>query len=161
MNNIENKLENSSTLLGDDDVVYLYRIENKNISRVSDGITSHDDLKGMWFTPNLETAINYLQKSQQTFGRDAKQIEGANLVIVAIPKSELSGLHVGLHPVAKSMDVENDNYIVPDVFNKTYISLDDVEKNVGDFRNFKLAREQIRAKVERLKTDERAISSLV
>ena len=64
------------------ETISLYRIENKNIEKEPDGITSHKDLKGQWFSPDLETALVYLRKSQQTFGTEAKRIEGANLVVV-------------------------------------------------------------------------------
>lgn len=71
------------------ETISLYRIENKNIKKEPDGITSHKDLKGQWFTPNLETAIGYLRKSQQTFGTETERVNGANLVVVKIPKKNL------------------------------------------------------------------------
>lgn len=132
----------------------LYRIENKNIEKEPDGITSHKDLKGQWFTPDLETALVYLRKSQQTFGTEANRVEGANLVVVKIPKEEFENLHVSKHPIASQMDVENDNYIIPEKIERNYISLDDVQDKVGKFENLQKAKEQIKEKVKQFESKE-------
>lgn len=136
------------------ETISLYRIENKNIEKEPDGITSHKDLKGQWFTPSLETAISYLRKSQQTFGTEVKRIEGANLVVVKIPKEEYENLHVSKHPIASQMDVENDNYIIPEKIERNYISLDDVQDKVGNFENLQKAKEQIKGKVKQFEIKE-------
>jgi len=96
-------------------------------------------LKGQWFSPDLETALVYLRKSQQTFGTDTKRVEGVNLVVVKIPKEEFENLHVSKHPIASQMDVENDNYIVPENKERNYINLDDVQDKVGNFENLQKA----------------------
>ncbi|OGG09026.1 hypothetical protein A3J20_04100 [Candidatus Gottesmanbacteria bacterium RIFCSPLOWO2_02_FULL_42_29] len=136
------------------ETISLYRIENKNIEKEPDGITSHKDLKGQWFSPDLETALVYLRKSQQTFGTEAKRIEGANLVVVKIPKEEFEKLHVSKHPIASQMDVENDNYIVPESIERNYISLDNVQDKVGNFENLQKAKEQIKEKVKQFESKE-------
>jgi len=136
------------------ETISLYRIENKNIEKEPDGITSHKDLKGQWFTPSLETAISYLRKSQQTFGTEVKQVEGANLVVVKIPKEEYKNLHVSKHPIASQMDVENDNYIIPEKIERNYISLDNVQDKVGNFENLQKAKEQIKEKVKQFEIKE-------
>lgn len=136
------------------ETISLYRIENKNIEKEPDGITSHKDLKGQWFSPDLETALVYLRKSQQTFGAEAKRVEGANLVVVKIPKEEFENLHVSKHPIASQMDVENDNYIVPENIERNYINLDDVQDKVGNFENLQKAKEQIKEKVKQFETKE-------
>src|SRR3989344_1399094 len=132
------------------ETISLYRIENKNIEKEPDGITSHKDLKGQWFSPDLETALVYLRKSQQTFGTEAKRIEGANLVVVKIPKEEFEKLHVSKHPIASQMDVENDNYIVPESIERNYISLDNVQDKVGNFENLQKAKEQIKETLKQM-----------
>ena len=136
------------------ETISLYRIENKNIEKEPDGITSHKDLKGQWFSPDLETALVYLRKSQQTFGTEAKRVEGANLVVVKIPKEEFENLHVSKHPIASQMDVENDNYIIPENIERNYISIDDVQDKVGNFENLQKAKEQIKEKVKQFETKE-------
>jgi hypothetical protein len=91
----------------------VYRIENPNIPSSPNGITSHEELVGQWFSPNVETALGYLRKSTQTFGRDAAPVDGAQLVVAHVPTDQLEALHVSSHPIAAKMDVEDDNYIVP------------------------------------------------
>jgi|GEM_PF-1266724 len=136
------------------ETISLYRIENKNIEKEPDGITSHKDLKGQWFSPDLETTLTYLRKSQQTFGAEAKRVEGTNLVVVKIPKEEFENLHVSKHPIASQMDVENDNYIVPENIERNYINLDDVQDKVGNFENFQKAKKQVEEKVKKFETKE-------
>jgi hypothetical protein len=113
--------------------VPLYRIENPTIAANPNGVTSHEDLVGQWFTPRLDAATSYLRKSTQTFGKDAHPVEGAQLVVADVPADQVEALHVSRHPVASAMDVENDNYIVPrsGQFNTTTIPLDET---VGDLR---------------------------
>lgn len=91
----------------------LYRIENPAIQAHPDGVTSHEDLVGQWFTPNLPTAMGYLRKSTQTFGKHSGPVDGAQLVVAHVPVDELASRHVSKHPIASRMDVENDNYIIP------------------------------------------------
>jgi hypothetical protein len=136
------------------ETITLYRIENKNIEIEPNGITSHKDLKGQWFSPDLDTALTYLRKSQQTFGADAKRVEGVNLVVVKIPKEEFEKLHVSNHPIASQMDVENDNYIVPENIERDYINLDDVQDKVGNFENLQKAKEQTKEKVRQFESKE-------
>ena len=91
----------------------LYRIENPNIRAEPDGISSHEELVGQWFTPNLDTALGYLRKSTQTFGKDAAPVEGARLVLAQVPQDELDKFHVSKSDIARQMDVEIDNYLLP------------------------------------------------
>lgn len=95
------------------DTVPVYRVENPNIAVAPNGVTSHEELVGQWFSPNLDSALGYLRKSTQTFGKDAGPIDGAQLVVAELPLGELEAHHVSQHPIASGMDVEGDNYIVP------------------------------------------------
>src|SRR5450432_2320438 len=101
------------------ETVKLYRIENPTIPARHNpdtplvSSTSHPDIVGQWFSPNLTTASHYLRKSTQTFGKDAHPVGGAQLVIAEVPTDQLAGYHVFQHPTAKHMDVEGDNYIIP------------------------------------------------
>jgi hypothetical protein len=95
--------------------VELYRIENPSLklTREPDGVTSHVDLRGQWFSPSLDAALVYLRKSTQTFGREGRPVEGARLVVAHVPSDALDGYHVAKHPITSGMDVEDDNYIIP------------------------------------------------
>lgn len=105
--------QSSQTTARSGEATPLYRIENPNIQAHPDGVTSHEDLVGQWFTPNLTTAISYLRKSTQTFGKDSHPVDGTQLVVAHVPIDELDSMHVSQHPIASHMDVENDNYIIP------------------------------------------------
>ncbi len=101
---IEKNSENTTTL---------YRIENPNIPAVPNGMTSHEDLVGQWFSPNIHTALIYARKSTKKSKETGKPVNGTRLVVAHVPDTVVSDLHVSRHPIASSMDVENDNYIVP------------------------------------------------
>jgi hypothetical protein len=136
--------------------VKLYRIQNPNIQATPNGTTSHEDLIGKWFTPDLDSVLNYLRKSTQTFGPDGGPVQGAELIVVEVPENELSNLHVSEHEVASQMDVEGDNYIVePDSeYQRTTIGLDehigDLAGKLGNFNNLMEAKIRIAALVQSL-----------
>lgn len=112
----------------------LYRVENPSIKNANpDSVVSYQDTVGQWFTPNIDTTALYLRKSTQTFGRDASVVDGAQLVVVDVPTSKIKQHHVSQHPIASTMDVENDNYIVPiDAgYSRIEVPLDDV---LGELR---------------------------
>jgi hypothetical protein len=129
----------------------VYRVENPTIQSTPNGVTSHEDLVGQWFSPNVDTALNYLRKSTQTFGKNAGPVDGAQLVVAHVPTTQLDGLHVSRHPVAASMDVENDNYIVPrdGSIPTDVIPLDetigDLRGQLGNFNKQREARQRIHA----------------
>jgi hypothetical protein len=131
----------------------LFRIENPvhPKPRTPDGVVSHEDLVGQWFTPNLDKALSYLPKSTQTFGRCAAPVDGAQLVVAHVPEDQLDGLHVSRHPIAASMDVENDNYIVPrdGSVPTDVIPLDEtiaeLRGQLGNFNKQREARERVHA----------------
>ncbi len=133
--------------------VPVYRIENptKEGSGGPDGITSHKDLIGQWFSPNIETALNYLHKSTQRFGKNAGPIDGTQLVVAYVPADELDAHHVMRHPVASGMDVENDNYIIPrDGTIATEIipldeTLGDLRGHIGNFNKRVEAKQRVHA----------------
>jgi hypothetical protein len=141
-----NELKPPATTTSQTETTTLFRIENPNIYDEPDGKNSHADLVGQWFTPNLETATNYLRKSTQTFGRKANPVDGARLVIAQIPSDKLEGLHVSLHPVASTMDVEKDNYLIPrdGAVTIAEIPLDEVldglRGKLGNYNNLKEAK---------------------
>lgn len=91
----------------------VYRVENPNIPGRPDGVTSHQDLVGQWFSPNLNTALGYMRKSTAKSKETGRPIEGTRLVVAQVPSSDLDGYHVSQHPIASQMDVERDNYLIP------------------------------------------------
>ena len=95
-----------------ENTIPLYRIENPlhPNPRTPDGITSHEDIVGQWFSTDLATTMSYLSKSAQENG---KPIDGSQLVVAHIPRDRLENLHVTQHETAKNMDVEGNNYVVP------------------------------------------------
>lgn len=129
--------------------VRLYRVENPTIPAKPDGVISHEAIVGQWFTPNINTATNYLHKATQTFGKDAHPTEGAQLVVTDVPRTDIEGLHVSHHPIASGMDVENDNYIVPPEagYPRTTIALDetlgDLKGKLGRFDNLMEAKQRV------------------
>ena len=136
----------------------LYRIENPNIPANPDGAVSHEDLVGQWFTPDVDTALGYLRKSTQTFGRDAAPVDGAQLVMAHVPMADLERMDALRHPVvqASRMDVEPGNYIVPrdGTVPTEVLPLDDVvgdlRGNLGNTRVREEARERVHAELGKL-----------
>ncbi len=122
------------------DFVNLYRIENPNIEVKPDGIVSHKDLVGQWFSPDIETVAGYLRKSQK--------VDGARLQVVKILKAELGRLHVSKHDVASSMDVEGDNYIIPVSIERNCVDLNDLEKVSGRLETLQNAKRQLKEKIK-------------
>jgi hypothetical protein len=138
--------------------VPLYRIENPNIPANPDGVVSHEDLVGQWFSPDIGTATNYLRKATQTFGRDAKPIDGAQLIVARVPEDQLERYHVYKHPIAQQMDVENNNYIIPrdgsipiQVVGLDEI-LDDLKGGLGNFQKLSEAKKRIIEKLGEVST---------
>ncbi len=131
------------------ETTHLYRIENPNLTARADGVTSHEELIGQWFTPNVSTAVGYLRKSTQTFGRDPQPVDGARLVVATVPTDELEAQHVSNHPIAANMDVENDNYVIPrdGTFPLKELPLDevisDLRGGLGNFLKLKEAEKRI------------------
>lgn len=138
------------------ETVRLYRIENPTLLSEPDGITSHKDLKGQWFSPNVDTALNYLRKSTQKFGKEAGPVDGAQLVVAEVPADRLESMHVSANPIAAEMDVENDNYLVPrdGSLPTEIIPLDevlgDLRGHLGNFQKLKEARSRIKSLFEEL-----------
>ncbi|HSH56107.1 MAG TPA: hypothetical protein VK983_04760 [Candidatus Limnocylindrales bacterium] len=141
------------------ETVPVYRIENPSIAASPDGITSHEDLVGQWFSPSLSTAATYLRKSTRTFGPNGGPVEGTRLVVAQVPIDQLDRYHVSQHPIAAGMDVENDNYIVPrdGSVPVTEVPLDEVldglHGKLGNIRHFMEAKQRVAAHVGQLMID--------
>lgn len=136
----------ASDAINDANFTTLYRIENKNIVNEPNGITSHADLKGQWFSPDVKTAIGYLRKSQKE--------KGAKLILVHVSKDQMETFHVSKNPIAFKMDVEGDNYVIPEVVKRTYIDLDDTEKVTGRIETIHKATEEVQSKLKELEIKE-------
>lgn len=139
-----------------ENAVPVYRVENPNIAAHPDGVTSHEELVGQWFSPNLSTATDYLRKSTQTFGPDAHVVDGAQLVVAYVPADKLDEHHVSRNSIAAGMDVENDNYIIPrdSSYRMTTVPLDetigDLRGKLGNFVKLTEAKRRVAARVGQL-----------
>lgn len=91
----------------------VYRVENPNIIRESDGVNSHENLKGQWFSASPDKALTYLRKSMQTFGRGAHTVPGAQLIVAQLSDRELDAMKASHNQVAQDMDFEPEDLIVP------------------------------------------------
>lgn len=91
----------------------LYRVENPNIPTKPNGVTSHEKIVGQWFSSDLMYALNYLPKATQTFGRDTRVVDGAQLIVAEVPTDQLDDFDATTHPIAADMDIEPGNYILP------------------------------------------------
>lgn len=143
--------------------VLLYRIENPNIpakkhdpEKPLGSLTSHPDIVGQWFSPDVNTAVRYLRKSTQTFGKEAGPIDGARLVVARVPDDRLDEFHVFRHETASKMDVESDNYIIPRDGSVPIMeipldqTIGDLRGQLGNFNNFAEAQRRINELVESL-----------
>lgn len=80
--------------------------------------------------------------------------------MVEVPQDQLVPLHVSQHPVAATMDVENNNYIVPrdGSWPEKHVDLDgllgDLRGNLGNFLKLKEAEKRIVEELGRLASDE-------
>lgn len=142
--------------------ITLYRIENPNIPAEPDGVVSHEALVGQWFSPNIESVMPYLRKSTQTFGKEASPVQGARLVLAKVNPSELDKLHVSQSEVAREMDVEDDNYLIPrdGSIKVEEIDLDEtldgLHGNLGRFQELMEARRRIVEKLGEVATQSKA-----
>ncbi|MEI7682932.1 MAG: hypothetical protein WCJ24_01370 [Candidatus Saccharibacteria bacterium] len=127
----------------------LYRVENPTIAAVPNDVNSRKGLVGQWFTPDLDTAMNYIRKSTQTFGKNAGPVNGAQMIVAEVPTTELNNYKAVNNPSADGMDIENDNYLVPrdgSVPTKV-ISLDsivdDLRGGLGNVDKLKAAKKRV------------------
>lgn len=105
--------------------IKLYRVENQNIPANPGlevpGGTSHPDIRGQWFSNDLDKALNYLPKATQykpegTGVRAYQPIDGAVLHVAEVDADQLDAHLASEHPVvqAQKMDIEPlEDYIVP------------------------------------------------
>lgn len=97
------------------EVTRLYRVENPNIHTTPNGVTSHVDIVGGWFSPNPSKAFNYLRKYSRTFGPQGKRVAGARLVVADVASSDLEGFHASNNPtvIAERLEFEPEDYVLP------------------------------------------------
>ncbi len=134
----------------DKNTIAMYRVENPNIPATPDGVVSHGEIVGQWFSPDLESVLRFLRKSSR---RNGKIIDGTQLVIAHVPKEDVEKFHVSKHIVASEMDVEPDNYIIPrdGVVPMDMIPLDEtlgeLKGNLAIVRNSMEAKQRVMALV--------------
>ena len=69
-----------------------------------DSLVSKPTLVGRWFTDSPKALGTYIRARGP----------GGNVLAVEIPKDKLVELQAANHPEANNMDIEGDNYIIPD-----------------------------------------------
>jgi len=132
ISNIQTQNQNKSN-----ELIRLYRIENTNIlyDESREGIVSKREIIGQFFTDSINTVANYLKKNQKE--------DGINLVYVDIPKSDLDKYHVSNNEFSKTMDVESDNWIIPQSIARNYVDLSSVTKVTGNFLTLNKAKKEL------------------
>ena len=123
--------------------VHLYRVENPNIPpdprHEGEGGTSHPELRGRWFSPDLDKVLDYLPKATQhrpsgTGRRSFEPIDGAVLHIAEVPAEDLGSYEAAKHHLVleSDMDIEpSEDYILPNDAVTHTLSVDDL---VGEAR---------------------------
>jgi len=87
--------------------VYLFRYDNpKAPNRNPNSVVSREELIGRWFTDTPESLKSKI----------FKRPPGGSILIIEVTKDILEELRAVNHPTAKDMDIEYDNFIVPDEF---------------------------------------------
>lgn len=126
------------------ETIRLYRIENKNIpyDETREWIVSKKEIIGCFFTDNIQTLSNYIKKNQSK--------QWIELVYVDIPKDQLENFHVSNNEYTQTMDVENDNRIIPTTVNRNYLNLSSLSKVTGSFLSFKNAQQELNQTVSNL-----------
>lgn len=85
--------------------VLLFRYDNPQApNRNPNSLVSRDELAGRWFTDSPNTLVN----------RILLHPPGGVVLVAEVPKDRLEALRAYNHPVAKEMDFEDDNFILPD-----------------------------------------------
>lgn len=130
------------------ETVRLYRIENKNIpyDESREGIVSKKEIVGGFFTDSINTVSNYIRKNQSQ--------EGITLVYVDIDKNDLDKYHVSKNEYAKNMDVESDNWIIPQNIDKNYVDLKNLSKVTGNFMTLSKAKSELSDIIKNLPQNE-------
>lgn len=124
--------------------VRLYRIENKNIpyDGTREWIVSKKEIIGCFFTDNIQTLSNYIKKNQSK--------PWIELVYVDVPKDQLENFHVSNNKYTQTMDVENDNRIIPTTVNRNYSDLSSLSKVTGNFLSLKNVQQELNQIVSNL-----------
>lgn len=119
--------------------IKLYRVENPNVPAdpALEGHTSHEDIKGQWFSDQLDKALNYLPKATQYKPEKRlpfEAIDGAVLHIAELEPGDIESHRAINHPIvqAHDMDIEpKEDFIVPRSKIVDTIALDEL---VGESR---------------------------
>jgi hypothetical protein len=85
----------------DGEGVYLFRYDNPAIPS-NNPDTSQEALVGTWFTDSLKWLRTYI----------LMRPPGGSIIIAQVSKDKLEELRASNHPMAQSMDIEYDNFIL-------------------------------------------------
>lgn len=143
------------------DYTTLYRFENSSIpydeSIRESGPISKRSLIGAWFTDDLSSLQSYALSR-------IKGIRGGKFVVVRVKNVDLEKYRASNNPDAFDMDIEKDNYIIPqDILSQSGVTIDGLFKDewegkrtvpfadrklVGSYINTKLSNEAIISMLE-------------
>lgn len=84
--------------------VLLFRYDNPaGPNRNPNSMVSKDELVGGWFTDSPDSLV----------ARILMHPAGGSIVVVEVSKDRLEELRASNHTIARDMDIENDNFILP------------------------------------------------
>lgn len=94
--------------------IYLFRYDNPSVkNNHPNSQTSKPELVGKWFTDSLMLLKTYIQMRPP----------GGLINITYVPKDKLEEFRAINHPIAKNMDIEYSNFILPDKLTKNLKSI--------------------------------------
>lgn len=133
----------------------LFRVENPNIPANPNSITSHESLVGSWFSSDLNYVTSYLSKNQRMrIWKVMEKVQWLQLIILNVPEKDLEIYRAQVHPIASGMDIEPDNFIIPqeqrESFQEMRMSLDDLEMVWWNFIKLRMARDEIKRRLKDL-----------
>jgi len=143
-------LENFREVLREWNHQILYRVENPNLTanRYDGNFWQDEEFKQLvwqWFSPDLDYVLNYVRKNQKE--------EWVRLLAVLIPNEDFDKYHVSNHDIARDLDVEPNNYIIPTwelECPMVEIWLDEVEKITGNFMKAREIKTWVKSEVWRI-----------
>jgi hypothetical protein len=103
----------------------VFRIENPNINNPPDGIIWHEELRGQWFSSDIENTKGYIHQvtydrspyfstvDEINYVKDTPVVNGARLVIAYVISNHLESYRAAYHPIASKLSFMGNDYIIP------------------------------------------------
>lgn len=107
----------------DGNSVYLFRYDNPDVPNPHpNSETSKDELVGKWFTDSTDALRTYI----------LMRPPNGKIVITQVPKSEIEKLRASNHESAREMDIEHDNFIIPNELLSKTVTIPFTVEGSGD-----------------------------